>query len=508
MRRLYSILGLLLLGTFVTAAATTAPARHVAKAPARAHRAASAPRAEASDFETGADSNAVWPDGWRRGGNQPAGRIERLAPGHASGHALRLTASGTNGYLAIVRKLPDTLRAGCVAVRLSGWLRTEGAGRAALWIHLLNTGNTLASDESPSRWPHGDSAWTRYEVVMPVLPEMEHVTYGLSLSGGGVVWADDIRLEALTPEQLPPSTPVARNYLAAALDTLCRRFSQTAVLNWGVLKRAATTQMIGGQVPADAYPALRYAVTRLDPEGELIPPGRMRSGELSVPWFVEEEGPIGTMRLPACTSDSRAERATYADSTRRRIEGLAAKGARGWVVDLRVVSGGEVEPALAGLGPLVGEGRLLSWIRPDGRRGEWTQRHGMVEVTPGMEPDRRLVSVTAPELELPGVPVAVLIGPRTAAAGEALALAFRGRPNTRFFGEPTAGRSQARERVRLSDGAVVRYATGRMYDRNGKPLDGAFMPDDSLNAALLTGGRDSLTTLALEWVRGAIAKPR
>ncbi|MGV9658891.1 S41 family peptidase [Streptomyces koyangensis] len=58
-------------------------------------------------------------------------------------------------------------------------------------------------------------------------------------------------------------------------------------------------------------------------------------------------------------------------------------------------------------------------------------------------------------------PVAVLTGPRTASAGEAVAIAFRERPDTRTFGDPTSGVPTANAPYPLSDGALVVLTTAR-----------------------------------------------
>jgi hypothetical protein len=198
-----------------------------------------APRADVSNFEAGADSNRTWPLGWRRGGNQPSARVEIVTPGHGGEHAVVLGPSATKGFVALMRTLPDSLRAGTVAVRLSAWIRTEGAGRVSLWTQLLTSSSPIVSNDSTGHWPGGDTGWTRYEILMPVLPEVQRVTYGITLSGGGTAWVDDVVLEALTPEQAPQSSPRARAYLDAALDSLCRRSVLTSQLSWGVLRRTA-----------------------------------------------------------------------------------------------------------------------------------------------------------------------------------------------------------------------------------------------------------------------------
>ena len=94
-----------------------------------------------------------------------------------------------------------------------------------------------------------------------------------------------------------------------------------------------------------------------------------------------------------------------------------------------------------------------------------------------------------------------MIGPRRPREGEALALAFRGRPRTRFFGEPTAGTALARERVRLRDGVELRFETARFVDREGHLVDGPLAPDVPVSATARTDAGDSVTTAALVWVR-------
>jgi hypothetical protein len=48
-----------------------------------------------------------------------------------------------------------------------------------------------------------------------------------------------------------------------------------------------------------------------------------------------------------------------------------------------------------------------------------------------------------------------LTGPVTASSGEAIVVAFRGRPQTRSFGEPTDGVPTANDTFPLSDGALL-----------------------------------------------------
>jgi hypothetical protein len=51
--------------------------------------------------------------------------------------------------------------------------------------------------------------------------------------------------------------------------------------------------------------------------------------------------------------------------------------------------------------------------------------------------------------------IAVLLSSATSSSGEAVAIAFRGNPNTRSFGQRTRGLTTANGRFTPSDGAII-----------------------------------------------------
>jgi carboxyl-terminal processing protease len=81
------------------------------------------------------------------------------------------------------------------------------------------------------------------------------------------------------------------------------------------------------------------------------------------------------------------------------------------------------------------------------------------------------------ELIDPDPAVAVLTGPRTASSGEAQVVAFRGRPDTKSFGEPTHGVPTANQGFPLSDGALLNLTVAWMADRTGQTYDSPLPPD-------------------------------
>lgn len=144
------------------------------------------------------------------------------------------------------------------------------------------------------------------------------------------------------------------------------------------------------------------------------------AGYIEVPWFVG-------------SSEFSAEE--FAGRIQRMIADLDRARPYGWIIDLRRNAGGNMWPMLAGLGPLLGSGSIGSFLA-QGRVIGWSYGNGAA-----CNGGRVLCrAVGEPHvLDEPIGRVAILIGPRTASAGEAVGIAFKGRPGNAF--------SESRRRV-------------------------------------------------------------
>ena len=140
----------------------------------------------------------------------------------------------------------------------------------------------------------------------------------------------------------------------------------------------------------------------------------------------------------------------------------------GWIVDLRGNTGGNMWPMLLGVAPLL---RTTPGAIEDVGSFATAEGPSRWQLTPSsVRMGKRVrVDLGAPgyQLKRPGAPVAVLTGPRSASSGEASVLAFRGRPQTRSFGQPTAGLSTANVMRPLVDGSALLLTTSVMQDRKG-----------------------------------------
>src|SRR5207244_11064020 len=125
-------------------------------------------------------------------------------------------------------------------------------------------------------------------------------------------------------------------------------------------------------------------------------------------------------------------------------------------------------PMLAGIGPILGEGELGAFVGNPNKPDEiWSYNNGRSFLK-----YEEMAQADHPyQLKQPFPPVAVLISPLTASSGEIVVVAFRGRPNTRSFGEPTAGATTANIDSDLSDGARLFVTSAIDADRTGKSYE-------------------------------------
>lgn len=216
-----------------------------------------------------------------------------------------------------------------------------------------------------------------------------------------------------------------------------------------------------------------------------LPPAAYRFGER-----------VAVLELPAHSGDGLLPGVGgYAALAHEALAGHA--DACGWVVDLRLNTGGNMWPMLAAAAPLLGEGELGAFVLKGGERWLWTFAGGTLRadgVAMAAAPD-------APAL-LPSPPVAVLTSGLTASAAEALAVAFRGRPGARSFGEATAGVPAVNRTFPLPDGATLFLTVGRFADRTGRVYEEPLPPDVELPVAWEAFGApgDPLLVAASGWL--------
>jgi carboxyl-terminal processing protease len=183
---------------------------------------------------------------------------------------------------------------------------------------------------------------------------------------------------------------------------------------------------------------------------------------------------IGYILIPG-NNDFRGQHMDSITNTiKRAIAKVNEKHIKGWIIDLRVNTGGNMYPMIAGLSDFIGEGKvggfLTSTYHPD---GNWILKNGTFYVDS--------VKVTAVKYEgypiKPNMPIAVLISGNTASSGEMTAISFIGRKKSIVIGEISAGYTTSNLGFKLNEYSGLNLAVDYASDRNGKIYPKNIKPD-------------------------------
>lgn len=272
-------------------------------------------------------------------------------------------------------------------------------------------------------------------------------------------------------------------YVKAMMDVMQAHSINRRTINWSSFR----TQVLAG-IPAGAnvgatFPAIRVALTLLGDNhsfytsagGSNISGSSLSCSASTVTGVPAMGADLGYVRVTAF-SGTAAQALAFTDSIQSAIKAADGGRVRGWIVDLRGNTGGNMWPMIAGIGPILGTGTAGHFIDPDGAVMSWgytgtaSQLDGAVMQVASAP---HTVSSSAPK-------VAVLIDQRVGSAGEAVAVAFKQRANTRFFGTATCGASTANMDYRLSDGALLHLTQSVMADRTKQMYGGPLQPDEMI----------------------------
>jgi hypothetical protein len=130
------------------------------------------------------------------------------------------------------------------------------------------------------------------------------------------------------------------------------------------------------------------------------------------------------------------------------------------VVDLSAQTGGNAWPPFVAMYPLFGDANKANWVDRDGKRTRFVIRANL-EAMNRLAAEGRVNPLT----RFGSGPLAVVVGKRTASAGEMLLVALLGESRVQTFGNTSYGMSTANMTYRLADGASLvlteqRYALG------------------------------------------------
>jgi len=312
----------------------------------------------------------------------------------------------------------------------------------------------------------------------------------------------------LRAAQAPQISTEASAHLTEIISALQKEWLHRDKMDWGTFRQRVFQQAGAAQTIPETYEAIRLGLTLLGDKHShyVTAEGKSIFNPASPTQSTGECTPAApvTPPLPAGVGYVRIQ-ITPATSTAAIQEALRkgdGKDIVGWIVDLRNSRGGNMWPAMAGIGSLLGDGIAGFFVDAAKKATPWGYKDGEAWLD-----DHAVARVDAPYKMIVANPrVAVLTDIGVASSGEAVAIAFRGRPNTRSFGTPTCGLSTAVKQIPLSRGgqrlpfsqsARIAVVTSVMADRGKNPYGGTVPPDE-----LVTEPAD-VVPRALRWLRGS-----
>ncbi len=325
--------------------------------------------------------------------------------------------------------------------------------------------------------------WAIYIVEADVGATAMRLSAGLILPNGGAADMDAATFTDMGP--LDPSlSGQIRVYLDYALGLLEALHINGAAADWPALRAQAYADSAAATTPEHTYPAIRAVIKALGerhtflmtPTAQKVIAARRPTDPLPTG---EIAGDIGVVRLVTLTQDPnnpKDDGLSYQQAVEAVIRKGDAQNVCGWIIDLTGHSGGNMYPGIQGLSPLLGPGSPGAFVSRVGKT-PWSRNIKRSPVT----------------VRRPDAPVAVILGPKTASAGEAIAIGFLGRPDTRTFGQPTAGFTTGNATYPLSDGARLILTGSYEEDRLGRRYTGPITPDETVTL-------DQAETAAKAWL--------
>lgn len=386
------------------------------------------------------------------------------------------TSTGESAFIGAITSLDAGSLKGR-EVRLTGRLRVDdGAGAAALWLRADGVKGKVAFATSASKPVHPGDGWLERELALYIPSTASSIKFGVTLRSSGQLQVQRLTLTSRLPE---PTGVSAHDVMSQALTIIRARALNGANIDWAVSDAELVPAELKLLPSQEAYSRLNEVVATLSDRHSILQTPEVasafqRRGIASRPIESRSMGSIGYLLVPGFRGSNPQDAAEFASELCSRISQLASASSKGWILDLRENTGGNMWPMLNGLYPLLGQENTGAFRDRNGVTSHWRSR-----------------SSPRCRMDLSKDPVAVLLGPRTASSGEAMAVAFRGRSQTRFFGRTTAGLATANGSFPLPDGGALRLTTAVMLDRDGTAYPEGIAPEEPVPE-----GRDAVAAAA------------
>lgn len=284
-------------------------------------------------------------------------------------------------------------------------------------------------------------------------------------------------------------------YVKSALDIIEAKSFKHDQINWKDFRSKVLKYGRNDKTIDDAHKTIKYALSLLHDGHSHFVSSKVFRRQLSASPIekidaIESdfENQIGYIKIPGFGgTDSLCN--AFALRLQQIIKEIDNNNLKGWIIDLRNNTGGNMWPMLLGIGPIIGDGTAGYFVNDKKDFMAWGYSDGKTFSGETFIVD----SVCDYELRNKNKKIAVLINNRTMSSGEAIAIAFKGLPNTRFFGNKTRGLTTGNSSIFLSDSSMIALMTVVFADRDSTVYGIPLIPDEIVET-------DDPKEVAISWI--------
>jgi len=393
-----------------------------------------------------------------------------------------------------------TQKTGLKSWRFSVMVKTQSAAPCGVILNAFCRQFPILSTDMFERGIGGTADWRKIVAEFTLPTYTNALSFGGMLTGSGKIWFDDFKLEEI-PLDIKPVSPLVKKYFAEFIDTLKLNSIRRDSVDFDLLEKDLELMANGAQNKDDLKLPFQYAfaamndnfgafydsTTMVKAEADKIialknkkaaPPLRYAVGGL---WKNE----YAIIRIPSFFVEDPILSKLYSDSLVHLIKKIENKHPKGFLIDLRDCSTGNVDALMNGFSPFFNDKKTLNLNYANGKMKSWDYSD-----TTKYKLNKKMS-------------VAVLTGPLTQTAAEAVVIAFKSKKNTKQFGEPTGGSNEEARNFKLSDGASVSFSTGVYSDAKNKKYFDRIKPDQFVEFpknVQIKIEEDAVVYLATQWI--------
>ena len=423
----------------------------------------------------GGSDDCVWKKSW---GKKTCCNIQTID----KNSFLEMTGTEENSVSFIEQEAIIPERNGMKILTVSAMIKTidvKGKG-AGLNIGIYDGDNELIANKDMGGfysldWEKGYSDWKKAKLSIVSPTNAYKVKIGAILYGKGKVYFDDFEIQLIDIKE--NRNDVA--YIAQAIDIIRNNSLVRDSVNFEELQAKASSIATASNNDL----ALEYLLGSLKKYGD--DHSFLMKAEEAKSWEANEnpestidfpsvriEKSIGVITVPPFHSGNEKLMIEYADSLHKGLSFAFSNELKGWIVDLRKNTGGNMEPMIVGLGPLLDSGKIGSLVDINGENEYWYYKDGHYY----WEKEKG-ISLDDPFTLNKKLPVVVLTSEQTGSSGEVVVISFIGNTKTTSMGKPTWGLTTGNGEFELEDGTKLFMASTKMVDRNGIVYSSKIQPD-------------------------------